>query len=676
MCGDEAKSAPQVHFLLSELFKVNKSVTTKLLQRIEWKVVVEFPEELFITPGKRWANRTERAYFNVLRNMNSKVWSGERLSAKVTSDIGEVSKFFQKDGKLELTDIWARITRKVSGLQEINRQIIFLGGHEISVIVTHGLQNAALIVGLLGQYCISSFGKKANLLHLELADAGLVRAALFARQHGSWTIGLEEIVHACFDWESNARAPLSGGVIAEKRGDKVNNYLFGRPYPIELDSYLVEWKVTGEWKNRFLNVGNLHAASNLYSHYKRSFPTLRVPFIISMASLSLGLPAGKSAPKQVSEEDKSLRSEFIREVKHLAHKVNQRTKGNPSEQPEDGSFFDATVQYAAFSADIDLAGPCRYNSCYDFLTFGSDIFKFGCEKALIVSAILGTFEEDDGCHPVVYTLAFANCHGRILFVCSGPKPDGIEEKEYLTFGNREEPTYMRQMLLYYLGTTNVLVGFHLGWLLAALNLALPAHRVVELGEEPAFQMYVKNIASSTYPREFFKVKQSPSFDRRWPAILSGYLFNFGSTAESVLRECFYIAALWQLLHQPIVDRRNNVAVYRLKCAYVVGVGCDVREDEFKWIDDSLDHPHTICLTNMKIKETGARKGEERSVISNSLDCTEERWLEFLNETMAANVIAVIADGKDIREQFRISCVRLSLQRNVVDNIEWLDPFLE
>jgi len=293
-----------------------------------------------------------------------------------------------------------------------------------------------------------------------------------------------------------------------------------------------------------------------------------------------------------------------------------------------------------------------------------------------VSAILGTFEEDDGCHPVVYTLAFANCHGRILFVCSGPKPDGIEEKEYLTFGNREEPTYMRQMLLYYLGTTNVLVGFHLGWLLAALNLALPAHRVVELGEEPAFQMYVRNIASSTYPREFFKVKQSPSFDRRWPAILSGYLFNFGSTAESVLRECFYIAALWQLLHQPIVDRRNNVAVYRLKCAYVVGVGCDVREDEFKWIDDSLDHPHTICLTNMKIKETGARKGEERSVISNSLDCTEERWLEFLNEKMAANVIAVIADGKDIRDLFRLSCVRLSLQRNVVDNIEWLDPFLE
>jgi len=129
--GDEAKSVPQVRFLLSELFKVNKFVTTKLLQRVEWKIVVEFPQELFITPGKRWASRTERAYFNLLRNMNPNVWSEKRLSAKVTSDIGKVTRFFQNGGKLELTDIWARITRKVSGLQEIDKQINFLGGREL-----------------------------------------------------------------------------------------------------------------------------------------------------------------------------------------------------------------------------------------------------------------------------------------------------------------------------------------------------------------------------------------------------------------------------------------------------------------------------------------------------------------------------------------------------------------
>ena len=53
---------------------------------------------------------------------------------------------------------------------------------------------------------------------------------------------------------------------------------------------------------------------------------------------------------------------------------------------------------------------------------------------------------------------------------------------------------MRRAILGRLGTNNVLVGFHAGWMLTAIGLALPASRVVDLGTEEVFQDWCGRLA--------------------------------------------------------------------------------------------------------------------------------------------------------------------------------------
>ena len=54
-------------------------------------------------------------------------------------------------------------------------------------------------------------------------------------------------------------------------------------------------------------------------------------------------------------------------------------------------------------------------------------------------------------------------------------------------GKRLSEGAMREAILSILGCSNIIVGFNFGWTLAALNLVLPSHRVVDLGTEPEFQ---------------------------------------------------------------------------------------------------------------------------------------------------------------------------------------------
>ena len=88
-------------------------------------------------------------------------------------------------------------------------------------------------------------------------------------------------------------------------------------------------------------------------------------------------------------------------------------------------------------------------------------------------------------------LVLANAYGRILtyYVAeeSGSvKPAGLQA---MPQGVRKDWQHMRSSLLAYLGRDILLVGFNVTWTLTALQLAVDAMCVVDIGLEPANQRW-------------------------------------------------------------------------------------------------------------------------------------------------------------------------------------------
>ena len=84
--------------------------------------------------------------------------------------------------------------------------------------------------------------------------------------------------------------------------------------------------------------------------------------------------------------------------------------------------------------------------------------------------------------PHVMSIILANGFGRLLAIFdSGPQeavvPPGVIDFD----GRRTSAIEMRRAILERFGNNNVLVGFHVAWILTALSLPLPACRVVDLG---------------------------------------------------------------------------------------------------------------------------------------------------------------------------------------------------
>ena len=64
-------------------------------------------------------------------------------------------------------------------------------------------------------------------------------------------------------------------------------------------------------------------------------------------------------------------------------------------------------------------------------------------------------------------------------VMNAIEPSGLEKFD----GQTNSVANIRRLLFYYLGNNNVVVGWHVGWTVTLIGVALPVSRVVDLGRE-------------------------------------------------------------------------------------------------------------------------------------------------------------------------------------------------
>lgn len=119
---------------------------------------------------------------------------------------------------------------------------------------------------------------------------------------------------------------------------------------------------------------------------------------------------------------------------------------------------------------------------------------------------------------------------------------------------------MRRKVIKFLGFNNILVGFQMGWALAALQLPILAERVVDLCVEPSFGTLTRNLAQSTnlMPRnQAVLEKQKAPLDRRWPAVLLEESIEFRQNqCDNVFGEAIYTVAVWRAMSGAVIKSRQ------------------------------------------------------------------------------------------------------------------------
>ena len=140
---------------------------------------------------------------------------------------------------------------------------------------------------------------------------------------------------------------------------------------------------------------------------------------------------------------------------------------------------------------------------------------------------------------------------------------------------------MRHHLLRYLSDTNYRVGFHLGWTLTALSLALFASRVVDIGTEDFYQKLCIAMASRLFRWNQLINEQLINYlDRRIPAVLfRDGIDLYRKDSDDIYSEIYYTAAILNIVKPRISEHRMRMAIHRIKTAYCIGVGEGITTEE-------------------------------------------------------------------------------------------------
>ena len=207
-----------------------------------------------------------------------------------------------------------------------------------------------------------------------------------------------------------------------------------------------------------------------------------------------------------------------------------------------------------------------------------------------ISLLRGLF---DGAprRPYVNTLVLGNGLGRVLVICDGHPQDCTPPAGAVDYGGRRtSPEDMRLLILEYLGSNNVLVGFHLGWTLTALDLVLPASRVIDIGTEEPFQRWCRSLAVR-YNKftDYLAADLANSYDRRIPAVLYREGIKFYSAGQDdPIGEAVYTAAIWTVVGAEISYLRSLHITHVIKKMYQIGCGEAIKEREELLLNREVD----------------------------------------------------------------------------------------
>ena len=201
----------------------------------------------------------------------------------------------------------------------------------------------------------------------------------------------------------------------------------------------------------------------------------------------------------------------------------------------------------------------------------------------------------------VALLVFANASGQVLayYVATGRGIVKPADLQVMPQGIRKDCLHMRRSLLAYLGREKLLVWFNLTWTLTALQLAVDATRVVDVGLEPAYQRWCCQL-SHRYKRfvDMLVPNLCSPFDRRWPAFL-GDLELMPNGRDDIFRYTLYTAAIWQVIRERVAADRANVELHLLKRLYKIGCGAGVGRRELFSLEDEQNLLERTCPQSRK-----------------------------------------------------------------------------
>lgn len=231
--------------------------------------------------------------------------------------------------------------------------------------------------------------------------------------------------------------------------------------------------------------------TNSINTWRQHNPNKWLPLLLQFGSCCSAFDAN------VDEDTAKLRKEaFIAAFQELAREAGVNPMDEPRERTEEPPTPDLTI---VNPADVDRSLYCcsmRRGDTLEQPLFLPDSSSGVSWKQALVSVfrIGGVPGGESPYRQEVALLVLANAFGRPLGAWQVALPEPPIKRPHRLKAFSANPTSRREMrfqVLRFLGTDNLLDGFHLPWLLTALKLPLAASMVVELGSEPAFQLLCK-----------------------------------------------------------------------------------------------------------------------------------------------------------------------------------------
>ena len=572
----------------------------EFMSMVPWKLIVDWSWCLFKCYGPRIATALERASFNYMAHFPQELVPQEKLKEKARKDIGETTEYLEVPDGNQLTprDIWTRLTRELDKLEGFDQSLLILEGCAPTAIVACGLPNACAIFKLLDEYAKRASGYAGKIRHIELADGGTLKLSILARDLISWHFGIEELLIAALDMDSRCRsAPLGTHSVPR---DSLEFYLGTQIYDVEKDIDLLELSCTASIESKLIESKKTTTLGGHVNKWRNREATkgLKVPLLLTHGGCC-------SAYGAKGAFDAKKMNEFVTafEASVKAHGRDPSREPQPLEPdvPLDTSLDDAITNVYE---QIDVYGSVRSGSrLLDMSLFPgvdpedpepSPPPNILPQHALIcvarISLLRGPFEGAPR-RPYVISLVLANGLGRPLVICDGFPQNGTPPRGAVDFGGRRtSPEDMRLLLLEHLGSNNFLVGFNLGWTLTALDLVLPASRVIDIGTEEPFQRWCRSLAVRYGKFNDYLAKDLVnSYDRRLPAVLFEDGIEF-ATAErdDVVGETVYTAAIWTVVGAEISYLRSLQVTHAIKKMYQIGCGEAIKETEEVLLTREMD----------------------------------------------------------------------------------------